>query len=158
MHCNREIFESAAKGTACLSTLLNMEVAEGWSSLRTKHFRHVLDTTETDSAADRWSTYLVIDKEKQMLIGNGGFKGAPHGQTIEIGYSISPSFRNRGCATEFVGLLIDYAFSYAEINKIIARTMPQHYSSIKVLEKNGFRQETTDYGSMDIRTWALFKI
>jgi RimJ/RimL family protein N-acetyltransferase len=84
-----------------------------------------------------WCAYLFIDSETKTVVGNGGFKGAPKNNTLEIGYEVYHKFYRRGYATEAVKGLLDLAES-KKIKTIIAETEVENTASIRVLEKNGF--------------------
>ncbi|MBD0327516.1 MAG: GNAT family N-acetyltransferase, partial [Pyrinomonadaceae bacterium] len=77
---------------------------------------------------------------RAKAIGGCGFKGKPAADgTVEIGYSMLPEFQCAGYATEAAGALVRWAFSHAEVARVIAETYPELRPSIRVLEKNGFR-------------------
>ena len=57
----------------------------------------------------------------------------------EIGYSIFPSERGKGCCTEAV--IVDYLFLSKEIVRIQAHTDTRNSASQRVLEKAGFKRE-----------------
>lgn len=88
----------------------------------------------------------------------GGFKGKPNQEgVVEIGYEIIPNYRNQGLATEVAQGLIDYAFSYPQVQLVIAHTLAEKNASTKVLEKVGmFYQETiNDPEDGMIWRWSL---
>jgi len=60
---------------------------------------------------------------------------------LEIGYSLVPSARGKGCCTEAVKILVDYLFLSKDIGRIQAQTDPGNVASQKVLEKAGFKKE-----------------
>ena len=72
------------------------------------------------------------------VIGNAGFKGAPHDAQVELGYSIAPEHRRRGHASTVVGLLLDRAQRDGQIDRVIARIDPDNQASIGVVTKAGF--------------------
>jgi RimJ/RimL family protein N-acetyltransferase len=73
------------------------------------------------------------------LIGCGGYTGPAKDGGIEIGYSVCPSFRRQGIASEATGGLVDHAFRNSDVECVVAHTFPHLISSVGVLEKNGFR-------------------
>jgi ribosomal-protein-alanine N-acetyltransferase len=99
---------------------------------------------EGPEQAGWWCWYFLLRPEaagERVLIGNGGFKGRPSRQgTVEIGYSIDPSFRNSGYATEAVKALVGWAFRQPHVERVIAETEPGNEPSRRVLEKAGFVQ------------------
>lgn len=83
-----------------------------------------------------WGAWYVLRKEDDSVLGDIGFKGKPNeNQTVEIGYGFIEKYWNQGYATEAVRELIDWAFKTGEVETIIAETILDNYSSIRVLEK-----------------------
>jgi RimJ/RimL family protein N-acetyltransferase len=66
----------------------------------------------------------------------------PYG-TMEIGYFLLPSERERGYGTEAVQLVVDYLFLSKDIVRIEATTNVGNKASQRVLEKAGFKTEGT---------------
>ena len=78
--------------------------------------------------------------QRPILIGNGGYKGPPTSDgTVEIGYSIVEPYQRKGFGSEAARGLVDHAFQYPSVKRVIAETLPYLASSIGVLMKNGFR-------------------
>lgn len=78
----------------------------------------------------------MIDKEKNTVIGDMGFKGKPNSEnTVEIGYGIVPSEQGKGYATEAAMTLIQWAFSFDNVDKVVAECFVDNIPSIRVLEK-----------------------
>ena len=84
-----------------------------------------------------WCAYFFIDKQKQLVVGNGGFKGAPQKSVLEIGYEVNYKFYRNGYATEAVAGLLKVAAS-KKIKAVIAETNFDNIASERVLKKNGF--------------------
>jgi len=97
---------------------------------------------ENTDAAGWGSWYLVLnngDGYPETLIGICGFKGKPSPDgAVEIGYSVLTEYQRKGYATEAAKALVDRAFSYSKVSRVIAETYPELMSSIRVLAKNGF--------------------
>jgi [ribosomal protein S5]-alanine N-acetyltransferase len=73
------------------------------------------------------------------LVGTGGFLGPPNAAgEVEIGYSLSESWRGKGFAKEMVGGLVSQAFSDPRVNRLVAHTKEENAPSRSVLEGNGF--------------------
>lgn len=102
-----------------------------------------------------WGVWFVIEKETNEVIGDIGFKGKPFLEhTVEIGYGIMPASQNKGYATEAVQALIEWAFAFEQIQKIVAKCVHDNIPSIKVLEKvNMVQIGRTDH----IIRWELKK-
>ncbi len=79
-------------------------------------------------------------KSSSMIIGDVGFKGTPdESGTVEIGYSIAPSYRKIGYAREGVRALVDNAFRTGTVKRVIAECSENNLSSIEILRSIGFR-------------------
>lgn len=90
-----------------------------------------------------WHSWVFIMRWAEgapgRLVGNGGFYGPPDAEGVaEIGYSMLPSFREQGLATEAVQGLAGWAFSQPGVRSIRARTQVAATASRRVLEKSGF--------------------
>jgi len=86
-----------------------------------------------------WWMYFFVHRERKRLIGSGGFQGGPDDSGIvEIGYTISPSYRGRGYGTEAARALVNMAFGFSKVKGIRAKTVSAPNASIRVLEKCGF--------------------
>lgn len=90
-----------------------------------------------------WHGWVFImrwaDDAPGRLVGNGGFYGPPDDRgTVEVGYSMLPSFREQGLATEAVQGLAGWAFSQPGVTGIRAHTKVSGTASRRVLEKSGF--------------------
>jgi RimJ/RimL family protein N-acetyltransferase len=59
----------------------------------------------------------------------------------EVGYMIGDKrFWGKGLATEAVGLVADYALNRLNLHKVEAGVVDGNIGSVKVLEKNGFKE------------------
>jgi RimJ/RimL family protein N-acetyltransferase len=103
----------------------------------------------------------VVHKQTQQLIGAcgfvpcldafeqyAGFSPAPRPfhhwlSTPEFGlfYAITPAFQGQGYATEATQALVDYAFQYLRLKRIVATTTYENAASIGVMRKIGMRIE-----------------
>jgi [ribosomal protein S5]-alanine N-acetyltransferase len=71
----------------------------------------------------------------------GGFKGAPDQEgMVEIGYGISPAYRNNGYASEAAEALVRFALSRPEVRIVRAHTLPEPNASTRVLERCGMQR------------------
>lgn len=91
-----------------------------------------------------WTYYYMIREDLgaagPIAAGIIGYKGPPSSDgSVEVGYSVLPSHRRIGLATEGVAALVDWAFGNPAVNRVLAETLPALLPSIGVLEKGGFR-------------------
>jgi len=120
---------------------------------------------ETHPEAVGWAAWYFLLRESDgsyKAVGNGGFKGMPDkSKGVEIGYSILEDHQRQGLATESAGLLIGWAFSHQQVNRIIAQTLPDLRPSIRVLEKQGFTfvgeglEEGAIMYQLDRASWSI---
>ena len=76
-----------------------------------------------------------------VLVGAGGYLGPPDRDGgVEIGFSVMPSWQDRGYATELAGALVQNAFTDQRVQKVVAHTTAANPASRRVLEKRGFHQ------------------
>lgn len=72
---------------------------------------------------------------------------------VEIGYSIAPSYRNRGLATEAANGLVDHAFSFTQIKMVDAHTLMEVNPSMRILEKIGMKNIGTGIDPDEGEVW-----
>jgi [ribosomal protein S5]-alanine N-acetyltransferase len=97
-----------------------------------------------------WS--IVVDR---LVVGMIGFKGPPDSYgSVEIGYGIVPSQQGQGFATQAVELLVKEGFAKAEIQMIVAYTVPMNSASGRVLEKNQFIRDGSKIDPEDGEVWV----
>ncbi|HRY98329.1 MAG TPA: GNAT family protein [Bacteroidales bacterium] len=91
---------------------------------------------------DTWFQLVLIEKETNTIVGDLGihFMDSENRQT-EIGCTLSKDYQNRGYATEALMRVMDYLFSDLNKHRIIASIDPDNKSSIRLVERVGFRKE-----------------
>ncbi len=95
---------------------------------------------------------IVVDR---LIVGMIGFKSPPDSNgSVEIGYGIVPSQQGQGFATQAVDLLVKEGFSKAEIQMIVAYTVPMNSASGRVLEKNQFIRDGSKIDPEDGEVWV----
>lgn len=124
------------------------------------HIDKFLNDLKKDPSLFGWGVWFVIDKKKNIIIGDIGFKGKPNDvNTVEIGYGITTSEQRKGYATEAVAQIIQWAFQFKNVDKIIAKCHVYNIPSIRVLEKLGMKQIGIDnnFLNWELRKKDLFK-
>lgn len=153
-----EILRTAIQGNAALGQCLHVQVAENWSEFGEAPLAFALDQQAGSGAEVGWWTYFPVHKQEKCMIGSGGYAGKPNEEgSVEIGYEIAPAWRGQGYATEFAMGLIQDAFKYPEVKRIIAHTLGTENASTAVLKKCGFKK-TKDLEDPDEGTvweWEL---
>lgn len=88
-------------------------------------------------------TFGIFTRDEQQLIGHislYAIKRLPYSSAF-IGYAMDEHFTGKGIATEAVKLVLQFAFETLNLHRIEAYIAPENTSSIRVVEKVGFRQE-----------------
>ncbi len=138
-----DILRADLEGSAALAVALGVGVSPEWppsSEYDGDAIRYMIALLEREPAAHDWGfRYIVRKGPAQTVIGAGGYTGPAKDGVIEIGYSICPSERRRGYASEATQALTDNAFRNSDVARVIAHTFPDLTSSIGVLENCGFK-------------------
>lgn len=155
-----DILQSAIDGDETLSIKLNVVVADGWTEFGPMPLRYSLDMLAKDPEEQKWLTYFTVLKDKQILIGFGGYKGKPADGIVELGYEIAPDYRGHGFATEYAQALIVHAFKEPNVQMVIAHTLAHENPSTSILKKLGFAkiEEINDPEDGLIWRWELKKV
>lgn len=141
-HLQAELVSRAALGAA-----LNAEVpTTSWPPelYDEDAVRYFLSLVLEHPEQSGWGPHYVVRRpialEMPLLIGVGGFKGAPdEAESIEVGYAVVPEHQRRGYATEAVRGWVALAFASPSVQTIVGHTLPHLTASIRVLEQAGFR-------------------
>jgi RimJ/RimL family protein N-acetyltransferase len=89
--------------------------------------------------AEQWCRpFLIVRRSDERIVGSCGFKDAPHGGRIDIGYGVAESCTCQGAATAAVGMLIALAFNAGL--EVLAEVNPDNVESTRVVQKAQFRQ------------------
>ncbi|MBS2211817.1 GNAT family N-acetyltransferase [Carboxylicivirga mesophila] len=91
---------------------------------------------------DTWFQLVLIEPATQQIIGDVGLHFFDSdNQQVEIGCTIDKTFQGRGFATEALEVVVDYLFNHLSKHRIITSIDPANSSSIKLVERLGFRKE-----------------
>lgn len=89
-----------------------------------------------------WFQFVIIEKETLELVGDLGIHFIDtENQQAEIGCTLDKNFHNKGYATESLIRVIDYLFTDLGKHRITASIDPGNKSSIRLVERIGFRKE-----------------
>lgn len=134
------------EGNDALAQALAVEVPASWPpELFDKDgIGYMLTWLLAHPADADWGLYYLVRRATpdtaRLLIGAGGFKGAPDADgTVEIGYSVLPEHQRQGYATEAVSGWVRFAFASGRVMRVVGQTLPSLQPSIRVLERAGFR-------------------
>lgn len=156
--CDTSILEAAIRSDEALSERLGVDVPAFWTEFGNEPLEYSLSRILEHPEEMGWWTWLPIHKTERVLMGSGGFKGK-HGTdgVLEIGYEITPHYRGQGYAQEMALALVQYAFSFPGVLRVIAHTMPNENPSTSVLRRVGFIKigEYSDPEDGPVWQWAI---
>ena len=143
----------------------NRRFLEQWEPVREEGFFTLdaqaadIEAAAEDTLADRRHAFgIFLDSE---LVGRIALSQIFRGifQNAYLGYSIAERRNGQGLATEAVGVAMDFAFGDLGLHRVQAAVMPRNTGSIRVLEKNGFREEGYAVGYLCINgVWEDHRI
>lgn len=84
------------------------------------------------------STRLIRERSTGQVVGTIGFLLLPEEGDVEVSYSIVPSRRNQGYATEALTTLARHALDQEAVSRVIAYTEPENDASQTLLLTAGF--------------------
>jgi RimJ/RimL family protein N-acetyltransferase len=102
--------------------------------------------------------YLAELKEEGVPIGICGLVKRDFLADVDIGFAFLPEFWGQGYASEAASAVMEYAKGALGLKRIVAITNPDNQSSIRLLEKLGFRfdrmiRATADGPEIRLLTW-----
>ena len=143
----------------------NREFLEQWEPVREAEFFTLeaqvadIEAALADADADRRHAFgIFVDGE---LVGRLALNQIVRGvfQNAYLGYSIGERWNGRGLASEAVGVAVGFAFGKLGLHRVQAAVIPRNAASIRVLEKNGFREEGYAVGYLCINgVWEDHRI
>jgi RimJ/RimL family protein N-acetyltransferase len=90
---------------------------------------------------DGFGLALVELKPDHVPIGMCGLINREYLDHLDVGFAFLPNYTGHGYAFEIVTKTIEHAFDELKLDKLLAITLPENYSSIKLLTKTGFKYE-----------------
>ena len=129
-----EQVEALIEGDHVFAARYGMPVAPGYLD-----FPEALPRTRDELVGgmpSEWYSHLIIDTDTNTVVGFGGYKGPPTDGEVEIGYSVAPSWQQRGHATAAAQLLIGKA-RVAGATRVCAYTLAETNASTRVLTRCG---------------------
>ena len=133
------------------AALLRFELAqrayfERWINARDPTFYSeqgvaaAIAAAEAARASDQAFQYLVVEDER--LVGRVNLTAVrrAHFRCADLGYRIGEHDGGRGIASQAVALCLAQAFGPHGLARIEAVARPENKRSVRVLERNGFRQ------------------
>lgn len=147
------------ESTERFASVLGVEVGPGWppgeyDRNAIEFFRDRL--LEGGEEVVGWYGWYAIRRASvdlpAVVVAACGYFGPPaETGEVEVGYSVVPSFRRQGYATEIVHALVRIAFSDPRVQRVVARTTQHNNASISTLKRAGFMQAGSTDGEGIIR-------
>ncbi len=107
---------------------------------------------EADPSIQPWIGRGIVARAgdgRREVIGTIGFHGPPDATgRVEIGYSVEPSWRRRGVATECVAALLAWAERQG-IHRFRASVAPGNVPSLAIIGRLGFREVGSQIDEID---------
>ena len=116
---------------------------QGWIPKTEKEVEDFIAKNHTEfNLPDTWFQLVIIEKESEKIIGDMGihFIGTEN-QQVELGCTLNKTFQNKGYATEALRGIIDFLFKELKKHRIVTSIDPENESSIRLVERLGFRKE-----------------
>lgn len=139
--------EAEASGIKDLALLLGVNPPKDWPPGHydpdaMHFFRERLAAEGPDSVG--WYGWYAIRRRTAVqaaaLVGVAGFIGPPDASgAVELGFSVLPSLRGQGHATEMAAALVDYALAQPAVELVIAHANITNRPAISVLLSSGFQ-------------------
>ena len=113
--------------------------------------RKAITVATDDAHAGTAYQYLVRDEGGRLIarVNLSRVKRA-HFHSAEVGYRVAEAATGKGVAAEAVRQAVNLAFSQHKLYRLEATSRPENAGSIKVLERNGFRQFGTSSRSFQL--------
>lgn len=158
--CSIEHLEKLIEGKDAFLKAYGLQVVDGYlPSEFVGVLQHTLNEMQSGQIWHPWLCYLFFFRPDRAIVGLGGFKSIPDDRrTVEIGYSVAPSYQNRGVATTAVKQLIEIAIASNLVNCICAHTLAESNASTRVLKKCGMTKvsETIDEEDGEVWRWEFW--
>ncbi len=134
--CSMAHLERLIEGGDAFLEAYGLQVVDGYLPFAGA-LQHMLTQMQSLQVWHPWLPYQFLFRPDQALVGLGGFKSVPSLRTVEIGYSVAPSYQNRGFATAAASQLIQIAFGSGLVDSVCAHTLAEPNVSTIVLQKCG---------------------
>lgn len=91
------------------------------------------------TATPRWLTRAAVAEPEGVVVGYGGFHGPPSpAGTVELGYSVAPAHRRRGCARAMLTELMRQAAAEVAVRTVRVTISPENTASLATISGFGF--------------------
>lgn len=136
------------------TALLGVSLPDGWPEEDDVGFLRLrLAQMRESPETQQWLVRALILRDAATMAGHAGFHGPPgsHGlgsDAVELGYTVFPTYRARGLATETALTLIDWGEAQG-IQSFVASVAPGNEASLAIIRKLGFVQTGEQWDEED---------
>ena len=102
---------------------------------------YILDGPVASYEKFGFGLYLVELRESGVPVGMCGLLKREALEDVDLGYALVPEFWSKGYALESALAVLSFARNTLGLKRVVAITNPDNQSSIRLLEKMGFRFE-----------------
>ncbi len=158
--CSLGHLEQLIEGKDAFLKAYGLQVVDGYlPSEFMGVLQHSRNAMQSGQIWHPWLCYLFFLRPERAIVGLGGFKSIPDNRTVEIGYSVAPSYQNKGVATSAVKQLIEIAIASNLVDCVCAHTLAEPNASTRVLKKCGMTKvsETIDEEDGALWKWEIMK-
>ncbi len=99
---------------------------------------HILWMREKNAVGEGSSLAIAPKRQPSELIGLVGVRPCEEKGAANLGYWLAKPFWGQGLMTEAATALVELAFDYTDVERILASALPTNAASLRVLEKLGF--------------------
>ncbi|WP_010663172.1 GNAT family N-acetyltransferase [Marinilabilia salmonicolor] len=116
---------------------------QGWIPETITDVEVFIDKTSRQlNVPETWFQFVLVEKSINQIIGDIGVHFLDkENRQVEIGCTLNKDFHNKGYATEAVERVLDFLFFDLKKHRVIASIDPENNSSIRLVERLGFRKE-----------------
>jgi len=102
----------------------------------------LIESIGKDYENEKGISWGIVEKSSNNFIGYFGFWRIIHEHCrAEIGYALNLDYWGNGYMNETLTTMTNYGFDHVKLHSIEANVNPKNLSSIKLLEKIGFKKE-----------------
>lgn len=113
--------------------------APGYPSRFSLEVMDLLAGPRAAELAGRGTSYFVVRREDDTVLGEIGFHLDTSTGTAQVGYSLVEPAWGKGYATESLRALVADLLSRPDVTRVLADTLVGHGASRRVMEKAGMR-------------------
>jgi [ribosomal protein S5]-alanine N-acetyltransferase len=133
---------------------LAVRLPDGWPNEDVEGFLRLrLGQMRREPESQEWLVRALVLQSDREMVGHAGFHGPPGTGGLapgkaELGYTVFPSFRGHGYATEAAVALMDWAASKG-VRHFVASVGPWNEPSLAIVRKLGFVQTGEQWDEED---------